>query len=76
MPEHQDTRVVADWVAQTAAWFRQKYAKLHRISAVLPVSRAFDAAKPGLPPNFPGSKMPLYWVPPDRRTNRVLGWFQ
>jgi hypothetical protein len=52
MPERQDTRVVADWVAQTAPWFRQKYAISHRIFAFLPVSRPFDAAKPGRTPNF------------------------
>jgi hypothetical protein len=75
MPEHQDTRVAADWVAQTAAWFRQKYAKLHRISAFLPVSRAFDAAKPGPPSNFLGLKIPPYRVP-GGHTSRVLRWLQ
>src|SRR3954462_3471721 len=44
-PWHQDTRVVADWVAQTAWPFRQKSGMLHRIFSVLPGWRAFDTAK-------------------------------
>src|SRR4029079_19214937 len=67
IPAHpcpQDTRVEADWVAQTLSPFRQKNAISYRISAFLLVLRAFDAAKSVPVPvlaigEFTGNEPPL-----------------